>query len=521
MEMTRPTLVADLALCSAAIVPALLRWLRVAQREHYLAAPELRFAARWWFGSSVNAALFAVGVAGVVAAGWQSLVALATGVVLLVGPIGLSLRGRTAKLAWTARLRRLALLAAALLVGAGLLGAGVDGVRGSIVAAAAAGLCSPAVIALSMLALAPIERRLGQRYVDRASEVVARTRPRIVAITGSYGKTSTKVYLAHLLGSSFAVVASPRSFNNRAGLARTVNELLVPGTEVLVAEMGTYGVGEIADMVSWLPPEVAVLTAIGPVHLERFKTLETTLRAKSEIAVGASVVVVNDDDPYLSSFADEVSRRGQRVLRCSASRPDADVAVLARGEEIEILVAGVPLGAVALGAASPYVALSNVACALGAAMALGVDVASMLTRLPSLPVVENRLTVRTAGSGATILDDTYNSNPSGTTLALQALAGLRAPGHRCLVVTPGMVELGPLQFDANRAFAGAAAAVATDVVVVGRTNRKALVQGVRAYSSAVRLRSVKNREAAVAIVRDELGDGDVVLYENDLPDHFA
>jgi UDP-N-acetylmuramoyl-tripeptide--D-alanyl-D-alanine ligase len=374
---------------------------------------------------------------------------------------------------------------------------------------------------MASLALTPLEERLGQRYVDRASAVVARIAPRIVAITGSYGKTSTKAYLAHLLGSSFTVVASPRSFNNRAGLARTVNELLVPGTDVLVAEMGTYGIGEIADMVSWLPAEVAVLTAIGPVHLERFKNLETTLRAKSEIAVGASVVVVNDDDRYLSSFADDVARRGQRVLRCSAIRDDADVAVISRDEVVEVFRAGSSVGSVGLGATSPYVAMSNIACALGAAVALGADVAALLSRLTTLPIVENRLTVRTAASGATILDDTYNSNPSGTTLALRALAGLRLPGHRTLVVTPGMVELGPLQDAANRAFAAEAAAVATDLIVVGRTNRRALLEGASEVSNNVRVRPVKNRDAAVAIVRDELGEGDVVLYENDLPDHYA
>jgi UDP-N-acetylmuramoyl-tripeptide--D-alanyl-D-alanine ligase len=84
-----------------------------------------------------------------------------------------------------------------------------------------------------------------------------------------------------------------------------------------------------------------------------------------------------------------------------------------------------------------------------------------------------------------------------------------------------MVELGPIQEVANRAFAAEAAAVATDLIVVGRTNRRALLAGASESASGVRLRAVRNRDAAVAIVRDELGEGDVVLYENDLPDHYA
>ena len=78
-----------------------------------------------------------------------------------------------------------------------------------------------------------------------------------MAITGSYGKTTTKVYLAHLLHGSSTVVASPASFNNRAGLSRAVNEHLVPGTEVFVAEMGTYGPGEIAELCRWCPPRTS------------------------------------------------------------------------------------------------------------------------------------------------------------------------------------------------------------------------------------------------------------------------
>jgi UDP-N-acetylmuramoyl-tripeptide--D-alanyl-D-alanine ligase len=519
--MTRASGVAELAICCVALLPAGIRWLRVSQREHYLGGSVLRFASRWWLGSPANVALLIVGIAGVICSAFWSWAGLATCAVLLVGPLGLSLRGKTAKLAWTVRLRRLGSATLLLFVFCGVIGAGIAGLRGSIVAVLAAGLLAPVVVGAATLAVSPLEEHLGQRYVDRASALVARTSPRIVAITGSYGKTSTKAYLAHLLGSSFVVVASPRSFNNRAGLARTVNELLVPGTDVLIAEMGTYGVGEIAEMVSWLPPEVAVITAIGPVHLERFKSLETTLRAKSEIAVGASIVVVNDDDPYLSRFADDLSSRGQGVLRCSATRETADIAVVSRGDAIEVYREGSTIGSVDLGAAAPYVALSNIACALGAAVALGADLTSTLGRLAMLPIVENRLTVRTAASGATILDDTYNSNPSGTSLALRALAGLRVPGHRTLVVTPGMVELGPQQEEANRAFAAEAAVVATDLIVVGRTNRRALVAGASESSSDVRLRAVRNRDAAVAIVRDELGVGDVVLYENDLPDHYA
>ena len=120
--------------------------------------------------------------------------------------------------------------------------------------------------------------------------------------------------------------------------------------------------------------------------------------------------------------------------------------------------------------------------------------------------------------GVTVIDDTYNANPAGAAAALRLLAR-SAPNGRRVVVTPGMIELGPLQDRENADFARAAAtSVATDVIVVGRTNRTALLAGAR--GGAAQVRSVDRREQAVAWVRETLGAADAVLYENDLPDHY-
>ena len=122
----------------------------------------------------------------------------------------------------------------------------------------------------------------------------------------------------------------------------------------------------------------------------------------------------------------------------------------------------------------------------------------------------------TGEGGFTIIDDTYNANPAGAASALGVLEGLEAATKA--VVTPGMIELGSDQFDANRQFGAAAAQVAEHVVIVGRTNRRALEQGTESGSASVIF--VPSRTDAVAWVRAHLGPGDAVLYENDLPDHY-
>ncbi|MGH9128234.1 MAG: Mur ligase family protein [Acidimicrobiales bacterium] len=487
-----------------------LRWGRVAQREHYLAGSATRFAWRWWAGSPANRAMWVLASVAVLLSGFQPAVEVATALVVAAGPLGLGIRGRTSKLAWTPRLRRLALtwgaLQALLLAGSVLLGVEAGG--GAVLLGVVV-LGVPAVMDAACRLTSPLERRLLRPFVASAASRLASVGPVVVGITGSYGKTSTKGCVAHLVSSSRSVLASPASYNNLAGLARALNEGLAPGTEVFVAEMGTYGPGEIAELCSWVTPSVSVITAIGPVHLERMGSEEAILAAKAEILVDGAVAVLNVDDPRLAGLARSESGRGRRVWRCSALDPAADVWV---GAGSGVLVRGDWL----CGPPPPGAPPTNVACAVAVALELGAPREEVARLVPSLPVLANRLSRREGEAGFAILDDTYNSNPAGAAMAIDALAGSGGPAAARVVVTPGMVELGERQEAENEALARRASGVVTQMVVVGRTNRRALLAG--AGSSDVVL--AQTREEAVAWVREHLGPGDAVLYENDLPDHY-
>jgi len=507
------------AACVVALAPAGIRWLRVAQREHYLADAASRFSLRWWRSGPLNPVLALVAVAGLVLTPWWPLCALAPAAVSVVGPVGLPLRGRTSPLVATRRLRVLAavwvVLEAVLVVLGIALGA-------PAVVTAAALVLSPVLVDAACALTAPFEHRITGRYVRTAAERLRRVAPTVVAVTGSYGKTSTKNHIAHLVAGTKRAVTTPASFNNRPGLARAINEQLTDGTEVFVAEMGTYRRGEIAELCRWCPPEIAVITAIGPVHLERFGTEEAITEAKAEIAETASVVVLNVDDPHLAELARRLAgtaagTTSRTVVHCSTADEGADVFVGRAGDTVRLVVAGTPVGGPVT--TGPGVQPSNLACAVAVALRLGVGPELIRARLADLPVVANRLTSGTAASGVVVLDDTFNSNPAGAGAALGALARAgSAPegGGRRVVVTPGMVELGSRQAGENRAFAASAAEVATDLVVVGRTNRRALLAGGAPLDPV----TVGTREGAVTWVRAHLGPGDVVLYENDLPDHY-
>ena len=496
------------------------RWLRVAQVEHYLPGSVTLVASRWWSGLAVNAVLAVLAVTVLVLGPLGGFIALA---VVAVGPLGVSPRGRTSKLRPTRRLRTLAIKWAAIqlaLVVFLTLGMGLPLAMSGAIGAMAV----PALVDLALLLLRPIENLVSARWAKQAAGRLAEVSPIVVAITGSYGKTTTKALVAHLLSGTKTVLPTPASWNNRAGLAKAVNEQLTPATEVFVAEMGTYGPGEIADMCRWFPPDVAVMTAIGPVHLERFGSLDRTLASKAEIVAGATHVVLNVDDERLEGLAAELTTRAtpaaatgepQVIWRCSSTDLAADVGVIpSEGGRVRVTVRGIRVADLA----DPGAAPTNLACAIAAAMACGMTREQIGSKLNQpLPVPDHRLSRATGAKGFTILDDTFNANPAGAVRALGALSAAGEQGRR-VVVTPGMVELGPLQDEANEAFAKAASDVATDLVVVGLTNRRALLRG--AKGTGLNTLSVANREAAVEWVKSTLGPGDTVLYENDLPDTY-
>ena len=508
-----------LAAVLAATVVGGLRWLRVSQREHYLPGRATRILRLWLSLSPIDMALAVTALVLALAAFVPILGVLAIPSAALAAflPRGLGIHGRTSRLAWTGRLRRLAaawaVIVLVLLTVLGLLlGPGPT----TLVA-----LTVPLTVDLAAIVMGVVEKRLSAPFVAKAQQRLARVRPTVVAITGSYGKTSTKGYVAHLLAMSRGVVASPASFNNRLGLSRAVNDGLVEGTEVFVAEMGTYGPGEIRELCELFPPDIAVITTIGEAHLERMGSRETILAAKSEITERAQIVVLPIDDEGLRALADRCRAEGKRVVTCSVRTADtealeADVVVDLVAQEAVVEQNG---RAHTLHLGEGIAHGVNLGVALGVALALDVEVATLESRLAALPRAAHRAEVQDTGTGLLVIDDTYNANPIGSHAALAEAAQLaRSRGGRLVLVTPGMVELGHVQHRRNADFGAEAAALDVHVVVVGRTNRAALVEGV--HSGGGSLDVVDRRDQAVAVATQVVGSEGVILYENDLPDHY-
>jgi len=516
-----------------ALVPSTLRWLRVAQREHYIAPWTTILAGLWLKVRGLNLALAILvlvlvvvalvpRVAGLIGSDvaveleWAGVAAIVIAALL---PLGLGLRGTTGKLAWTVRLKRLlvAWVVLVLVIGAALIL--LLGPAGPAVLL----LIAPVVMDLALAILKPIEKAISKKFLVSARKRLKQVGPRIVAITGSYGKTSTKGYVAHVLGGAFSTVASPASFNNLMGLSRSVNERVVPGTEIFVAEMGVYGTGEIRELSESFPPDIAAITTIGEAHLARMGSREVIFQAKSEITEKAGIVVLPIDDPLLLGLAERCRAQGKRVVTVSTDPTATSIDIPGSGRVLaDVVVAD---GLVHVGTDTAPVAISgvghavNVAVAVGIAVALDLPLSAIAPRLTALPESAHRAEVQEAPSGIVIIDDTYNSNPVGAARAVDGAAALAAErGGELVVVTPGMVELGSVQRDRNRAFAAQVAGYGGHLFAIGRTNRRALVDGAAGAAHPARL--FPNRASAVAAALDQASERGVILYENDLPDHY-
>jgi UDP-N-acetylmuramoyl-tripeptide--D-alanyl-D-alanine ligase len=502
------------AVAVASMALSLLRWLRVAQREHYIAGSCWATAWRWALrrppnlvvGAMIDAAIIAtIGFAWIERETPMALSALVAALLACVFPWPMPLRGDPA-LRFTRRAITLGATSVAVLVVVILVIGLTLGWMPAL--AVGAGLSFLAVDVAAAIA-APLERRALVRHRRRAEGRLRQVSPFVIAVTGSWGKTSTKNHIRDLIAGSAEVVASPASWNNTAGLSRTVNEHLTDTTDVLVAEMGTYGPGEIRDMCQWVRPRIGIICAIGPMHLERMRTIDTIVEAKAEILDGVDTAILWVDDPRLAELAGRVTgpnlvrvgTRGTGSLDVEVAVDDGDLSVWAGGE----LVGSIP----ADGGPHP----GNLGCAVAAALAFGVDRSDLGARLGSLAPPSHRATVGTNDAGVVVIDDTFNSNPAGAHVAMERLAAL-VEGRRA-VVTPGMVELGPVQDEENERFARAVVESGATLVAVGWTNRRVLQRGGGPTTVVV-----ADRDEARSWIRVNLAEGDGVLWENDLPDHY-
>lgn len=304
---------------------------------------------------------------------------------------------------------------------------------------------------------------IGRAARDRLGEA------RVLGITGSVGKTSTKDLLAGAVAAARRSVASPGSFNNELGLPLTLANAPADA-EVAVLEMGARGPGHIAALCRIARPDVGVVTAVAAAHLEMFGDLDGVARAKGELVESlpsTGTAVLNGDDPRVAAMAGRTSARVLIYRVAGGAGADLVAESVALDDQLRpTFVACTPWGRLEVGLeARGAHQVGNALAALAAAGAIGVPLAEAVAGLSRAARSPHRMDVRRTAAGGTVINDAYNANPASMAAALRSLASLTA-GRRVAVLGP-MAELGPAGAVEHRRIADLARQLGIEVVAVG------------------------------------------------------
>ena len=438
-----------------------------------------------------------------------------------------------------------------LLVGAGLVAlagaaaaivlvrsAGFDSAAASVALASAFGfalfLLAPLWLVAGNALTGPVEAALRRRYLKQAAETLDKLQPKIIGITGSYGKTTTKQFLRDILSLRYATYATPKSYNTLMGISLAINRDLADDyrSEYFISEMGAYVEGEIARICQLTPPDIAIVTEIGPQHLERFGSLENIKRAKYELISNLpddGVAVFNWDNPYIREMIAEaypatmltVSRRAtlEEARAQELTWVASDVSERLNG--LCFHACHVPSGEQALISTAVVGEhnVTNLLLCIAVAFHEGIPLRDIAGRIRGLRPAESRLAAETTASGITIINDAYSANPAGVVSALKVLR-LHDTGKR-LLITPGMVELGALQDSENHKLGLLAAESATDIILIGKNQTAAIFSAIQSTDfDQSRLQVLDALDDAVSWYQLNLRAGDSVLFLNDLPDTY-
>lgn len=378
------------------------------------------------------------------------------------------------------------------------------------------------VVLLANLVNTPIEKAINRHYYNDAKRIIEGHKGLIIiGVTGSFGKTSTKNYLAGILAEKYNVLVTPGNFNTLLGVIRTIREQLRPYHQVFIVEMGAKQKNDIKEICDLVHPTIGIVTAVGEMHLETFKCVENIQDTKFELINSLpanGLGVINFDSEYIKSYKGIKSpcKVIKYAVEGEGDYKACDVVYGANGVSFTT-GSGEKFNSRLLGAGN----LLNILASIAVADHLGVPANKQRNAIARLQPVEHRLSMKVA-NGITVLDDAYNSNPQGAKMGLEVLKNFAVgENNKRIVITPGFVEMGSRQAEANKELGRQIATSCDYAIVVNATNREAIKSGIveggmkeENYFLADSLSHAHRQLSQI------LRAGDVVLYENDLPDNF-
>ena len=381
----------------------------------------------------------------------------------------------------------------------------------------------PLLVCLAYYITLPFEILHNKSFIKKAKKKLAGYDNLIkIGVTGSFAKTSVKNILAVILSEKYNVCSSPMSYNTPLGLSKTVLDNLNVKDQVFIAEMGARYVGDIKELCEIIEPTIGVLTGIGNQHLLTFKTKENLYNTKGElkdfITKTKGKMFFNGDNQETKKMFEQTDC--DKTLSTAFVPNDTlyakDIRYTKEGVDFTLVYNNEDYKTKAslLGLHN----ISNIVLCANVALGLGLTIEEILSGIRKLVPSPHRLAITPSSGALIVIDDAYNGSVEGAGAALDVLASYEGTK---VVITPGLVELGREQFESNKKLGEMMARKADYVIINGTTNFEAINEGLlEAGMSAEKILRSGSLKQAVEQLYTITEPGDVVLFENDLPDNY-
>ena len=392
-----------------------------------------------------------------------------------------------------------------------------------------AGIC--AINALTILAYIfvyiinllnrPVEKCIRAKFCRKASNKLKEIPGlKVVGITGSYGKTSTKYIVNTILSQKYNTLMTPESYNTTMGVVRTINEKLNSTHQLFICEMGAKYVGDIKEICNIVNPEFGILTAIGPQHLDTFKGIENVRKTKLELIDslpenGIAFVNWEDENIRNSKITKNMVKFG---LDNKSDYYAKNIEITEKGSTFDVVIPNkrdISIKTKLLGSLN----ILNIVGAVAIADKLGMTADEIKAGIRFIKPVPHRLELKQNPNGSIIIDDAYNSNTKGAKMALEVLKSFE--NKQRILITPGIVELGNKSDEINCELGKEAADSSDFVILVGAKQAVPILKGLKDknYPDS-KIYVAKNLQDGLNKMNQIIDNKSVVLLENDLPDNY-
>lgn len=410
------------------------------------------------------------------------------------------------------------------------------------------------LIFMSLIILSPIEKLIGRHYLNKARRKISSiSKLTKIGITGSYGKTSTKEILGSILSREYYTLLTPKSYNTPFGISKTINSDLQNSHEIFVCEMGAKKRGEILELCKLVNVDAGIVTSVGRQHLNTFGSIKNIYLTKKELPdfLFNKLCIFNLMNLYVAQMYKEYSSyktgvfilfkrnlgRSKYLLKNTHSvKPNSAIRKIILHEFVKqnnVYAKNISVGASVssfdIWYGDTFVVrahtqllgehnIINILLAVAMALRLNVSAKNIEIGISQVKSIDARLERRVNKNGAIIINNGYNSNIDSAPYALKCLRLFDMPNK--VVITPGLVECKD-DFECNFKLGKFIARECTEVIIVKRHNRNALLEGLKSAGFNMnKVHLVDEFSEVLGVINNATNDY-VFLIENDLPDNYS